>query len=297
MVGGNFIKKRVLFIVNPVSGAGKQGRIELLLSEKLDIGKFDYRVVYTERPGHATELSRMAAAEGTDIVVAVGGDGTVNETAAGLIGMQTAMGIIPAGSGNGLSRHLHIPMKISGAIEVINRDKIVSIDTATLNDQVFVNVAGVGFDALVARKFAKAGKRGFATYFRITAHEYKDYKPRKYVLTIDGKVIKRRALLVSFANSSQFGNNTSIDSNASLDDGLIDVCIVGKVPFWKTGFLAPLLFIGKFDQTRYVEIIRAKEVQLVRKKGKSIHLDGDPKKMGKSLTMKINPLSLKVLGP
>jgi len=290
-------KYQALFIVNPVSGAGKQGRVEKLLSDKLDHQRYDYRVVYTEKPGHATELSRMAAAEGMDVVVAVGGDGTVNETAAGLIGSATAMGILPAGSGNGLSRHLHIPMRLSGAIAVINRAKIVKIDTATLNDQVFVNVAGVGFDALVARKFAKAGKRGFATYFRITANAYKGYKPRKYVLTIDGKEYKRRALFVSFANSSQFGNNTSVDSNASLDDGLIDVCIVGKIPFWKTGFLAPLLFIGKFDQTRYVEIIRAKEVQLIRKKGKNAHLDGDPKKMGKALTMKINPLSLKVIAP
>ncbi|MCK9422271.1 MAG: diacylglycerol kinase family lipid kinase [Bacteroidales bacterium] len=290
-------KSRILFIVNPVSGSMKQKGIERLLSERIDKDRFDYRVVYTEGPGHATELSRMAAEEGMDFVVAVGGDGTVNETAAGVVGTETAMGIIPTGSGNGLSRHLRISMKVKRAIDIINQAKTIKIDTATLNDQLFVNVAGVGFDAHVAKKFSKAGKRGFSTYFKVTANAYRDYKPRKYTLTIDGKVIKRRALLVSFANSSQFGNNTSIDPNASLDDGFIDVCIVGKIPFWKTGFLAPLLFIRKFDQTRYVEIIRAKEVQLIRKKGKSIHLDGDPKKMGKELTMKINPLSLRVVVP
>ena len=297
MTNGSIDKKRILFIVNPVSGLGKQKGLEWLLSEGIDKDRFVYQVVYTDCQGHATELSRKAAAEGVEMVVAVGGDGTVNETAAGLVGTETAMGIIPAGSGNGLSRHLRIPMKIKQAIDVINQAKTMKIDTATLNDQLFVNVAGVGFDAFVAKKFSKAGKRGFSTYFRITANAYRDYKPRKYIMNIDGVEITRRALLVSFANSSQFGNNTSIDPGAAVDDGFIDVCIVGKVPFWKTGFLAPLLFIKKFDQTRYVEIIRAKEVHLIRKKGKSIHLDGDPKKMGKELTMKINPLSLKVVVP
>ncbi|MEI7982745.1 MAG: diacylglycerol kinase family protein [Bacteroidota bacterium] len=297
MTNGSIDKKRILFIVNPVSGLGKQKELEGLLSERIDKDRFVYQVVYTDCQGHATELSRKAAAEGVEMVVAVGGDGTVNETAAGLVGTETAMGIIPAGSGNGLSRHLRIPMKIKQAIDVINQAKTMKIDTATLNDQLFVNVAGVGFDAFVAKKFSKAGKRGFSTYFRITANAYRDYKPRKYIMNIDGVEITRRALLVSFANSSQFGNNTSIDPGAAVDDGFIDVCIVGKVPFWKTGFLAPLLFIKKFDQTRYVEIIRAKEVHLIRKKGKSIHLDGDPKKMGKELTMKINPLSLKVVVP
>ncbi|MCK9205271.1 MAG: diacylglycerol kinase family lipid kinase [Bacteroidales bacterium] len=289
--------QRILFIVNPISGIGKQKGIEGALEQGIDKARFDYQVVYTEKPGHATELSRKAAEEGMDIVVAVGGDGTVNETATGLVGAETALGIIPTGSGNGLARHLGIPMKIKQAVEIINQAKTMKIDTATLNDQVFVNVAGVGFDAYIARKFASSGKRGFSTYFKVTANAYKDYKPHKYTLTIDGKVVRRRALLISFANSSQFGNNASIDPKASLDDGFIDVCIVRKIPFWKTGFLAPLLFIKKFDQTRYEEIIPAKEAHLIWKKGKSIHVDGDPKKMGKELVMKVNPLSLKVVTP
>jgi diacylglycerol kinase family enzyme len=188
-------------------------------------------------------------------------------------------------------------MNIKRSIGIINRRNILKIDTATINDQLFVNVAGVGFDASVAKKFATAGKRGFSTYLRITAGSYKNYEPKQYKLVIDGKVFKRRALLISFANSSQFGNNTSIDPAASITDGYIDVCIVGKMPFWKTFFLGPLLFLKKFDQTRYIEIIRAKEVVLSREKGKSIHLDGDPKIMGKELVMKINPLSLNVIAP
>ncbi|MEI6173876.1 MAG: diacylglycerol kinase family protein [Bacteroidota bacterium] len=290
-------KKQILFIINPISGVGKLKGVEHIISERLDNSLFDSSIVYTNAPGHATEISRKAAADGMDIVVAVGGDGTVNETAAGLVGTETTLAIIPKGSGNGLARHLKIPMNVKGAIDAINKGKCLKIDTATINDQLFVNLAGVGFDASVAKKFASAGKRGFSTYLRITTSSYRNYEPKQYTLVIDGKVIKRRALLISFANSNQFGNNTSIDPTASVNDGYIDVCIVGKMPYWKAVLLAPLLFLKKFDQTRYIEIIRAKEVVLRRKKGKSIHLDGDPKIMGKELTMRINPLSLNVIVP
>jgi YegS/Rv2252/BmrU family lipid kinase len=289
--------QRILFIVNPVSGIGKQRGVEKLISERIDKARFEAEVVYTKEPGHATEISRQAAADGVDIVVAVGGDGTVNETAAGLVGTATALAIIPSGSGNGLARHLKIPMNLKRAIDVIGQGRRMKIDTATINDQLFVNVAGIGFDASVAKKFAVAGKRGFSTYLRITTSSYMNYEPKQYSLIIDGKVVKRRALLISFANSSQFGNNTSIDPAASINDGYIDVCIMGKIPWWKAFFLAPLLFLKKFDQTKYIEIIRAKEVTVKRKKGKNVHLDGDPKLMGKELTMKINPLSLNVIVP
>lgn len=283
--------------MNPTSGIGKQKGVEKLIEDRLDKNRIHHSIVYTTAAGDATVISRKAAADGIGIVAAVGGDGTVNETAAGLVGTGTALAIVPAGSGNGLARHLKIPMNIKRAIEIINTGQILKIDTATINDQLFVNVAGVGFDAAIARKFALAGKRGFSTYLRITTNSYKDYEPKQYSLVVDGKVIKRRALLISFANSSQFGNNTSIDPAASINDGYIDVCIVGKMPYWKAVLYTPLLFLKKFDRTKYVEIIRAKEVVLKRKKGKNVHLDGDPKTMGNVLTMKINPLSLNVIVP
>ena len=289
--------QRILFIVNPISGIGKQKGVERLIEDRLDKTRFTPSISYTDAPGDASVISRKAADDGVQIVVAVGGDGTVNETAAGLVDTKTALAIVPAGSGNGLARHLKIPMNLKRAIDIINQGKILKIDTASINDQLFVNVAGVGFDASVAKKFAAAGTRGFSTYLRITTNSYKNYEPKQYSMIVDGKVIKRRALLISFANSSQFGNNTSIDPSASVNDGYIDVCIVGKMPYWKAIFLAPLLFFKKFDQTKYIEIIHAKEVVLKRKKGKSIHLDGDPKTMGNELTMKINALSLNVIVP
>jgi len=289
--------KKIIFIVNPISGVGKQKGIEKLIEKHLDVSGFDYSIIYTEKPGDAVVISKDAADHGMDAVIVVGGDGTVNETAQGLTGSETALGIIPTGSGNGLSRHLKIPMNTVKAIRILNNFRTAKIDTATLNDNLFVSVAGVGFDAKVAKEFAKPGKRGFGKYFNIATTAYANYKPRKYRMVIDGQEITRKALMISFANSSQFGNNTSIDPNAKIDDGYIDVCIVRKVPYWKTIFLAPLLFMKKFDRTSYVEIIRAKEVELVRKKGKSGHLDGDPFVAGKNVHLKIQPLSLKVIIP
>ena len=289
--------KKILFIVNPISGKGKQRQIEALITRYLDHRLYDHTIQYTTGPGDATTIARQAASDRYDVVVAVGGDGTVNEVTAGLVGSETALAIIPAGSGNGLSRHLKIPLNGVRALEVINRLKTLKIDTATIDDNIFVNIAGIGFDATIAKKFGDAGTRGFATYFKVTTRSYLNYKPKKYILTIDGKKIKRRALMVTFANSSQFGNNASIDPGASVSDGYIDVCILRKIPFFKVPFLAPLLFMRKFDRTRYVEIIRAKEVVLRQKRKRVIHVDGDTRKAGKEFTMKIVPLSLNVVVP
>jgi len=290
-------KRVILFIINPISGIGKQKNIEELIRDNIDASSYEYQVKFTKGPGHGTELAKEAVASGVNVVVAIGGDGTVNEIGQALVGSSTALGIIPTGSGNGLARHLKIPFQFKKAIEVINHFKIRKIDTATINDQVFLSIAGVGYDAFVAKKFADAPKRGFFTYFRIVSNEYSQYRPRKYILEVDGRIIKRRALSITFANSNQFGNNTSIDPNAKLDDGLIDVCVVRRVPLWLVPLYVPALFFKTFHKTQYMEIIRAKKAVVTRKKGKTIHLDGDPSQTGKVLEMRVNPLSLNIIVP
>ncbi len=289
--------EKILFIVNPVSGSGRQKRIGGLIERYLDKSRYQSRIHFTERKGHAIELAKAAVAEGVTVVVAVGGDGTVNEVGQGLVGSKTALAIIPTGSGNGLARHLKIPRNFRKALGIINQGKRYTIDTATLNGSFFVNVAGVGFDAHVARKFEKTTQRGFLSYFSISTSAYTRYRPKKYTITVDGNVFIRRALMVSFANSSQFGNNTTIAPKATLDDGLIDVCILRKLPFWKITLLSPLVFTKQFDKTPYLEIIQGKEVTVTRKKGKYIHLDGDPVKEGRSFAVKVHPLSLQVIVP
>ena len=289
--------RNILFIINPISGTGKQRKVELAIEKNLDKANLTFRILYTDAPGKATELCKEAVAQGMDAVIAVGGDGTVNEIGQALVGTGTALGIIPTGSGNGLARHLKIPFNKAKAVQVINQFKVRKIDTATINDKVFLSIAGIGYDAFVAKKFAKAPKRGFFSYFRIVSGEYAGYRPKKYVLEVDGQTITRRALLIAFANSNQFGNNTSIDPNATIDDGFIDICILRRIPLLIIPFYAPLLFTKMFHKTHYIEIIRAREATITRKKGKTMHFDGDPVAIGKRLEMKINPLSLNIIIP
>lgn len=289
-------KIKALFIVNPFSGIGRHKAIERHLKHRLDHDRFDYELVYTEHPRHASELSSKAVKNNVGLVVAVGGDGTVNETATPLVGSAVSMGIIPSGSGNGLARHLKIPMETDRAIRLLNAMNTRKIDTVEVNDQFFLSIAGVGFDAFVARKIAGKKKRGFFKYFQIAVSEYLRYRPKKFSMVVDGKKVKRKALFISFANSDQFGYNTSIAPHAKVDDGMIDICIMKKVPLWKTIFLLPLLFTGKIYRSPYIEIIRAREVDLKQKK-KRINLDGESVKMSKKIHIKVVPRSLEVVVP
>lgn len=289
-------KISILFIVNPFSGLGGKKQIEYHLEKKLDLHKFDFKVSYTEYPQHATKLSEEAIKNRFRVIVAVGGDGTVNETARPIIGTDILLGIIPSGSGNGLARHLQISGDIDKAIRIINLCQTRKIDTVEINDQVFLSIAGVGFDAHVAEKFAQQSQRGFLGYAKVALREYFQYRPKKFKLVIDGKRMYREALFISFANTDQFGYNTSISPNASIDDGMIDVCIAKKTALWKTILWAPFLLAKKIDKTPYVEIIRARELD-IRQKKKTINLDGEPVKVGKRLHIHVIPASLNVIVP
>jgi YegS/Rv2252/BmrU family lipid kinase len=214
-----------------------------------------------------------------------------------MFGSSAVLGLVPAGSGNGLAHHLNIPVDIPASLEVINKAEEKIIDTCSVNGELFVSIAGVGFDALVAKKFAETKRRGFLSYLNIVTNEYTWYRPRKYKLNIDGKIYKREALFVSFANTNQFGYNTIISPDASIEDGLIDVCIMKKVPLLLAPGIIGLLLTRKIDSSGYVEIIRAKEVSFTRRKNRPVNIDGEPVKLTPELTVKVNPASLRVLVP
>jgi diacylglycerol kinase (ATP) len=293
----NNLKKKIRFIINPISGVSRKKVIEEEIKENIDTAKYDYEIVYTKAANHATELSREAAEKNYDVVVAVGGDGSLNEVSKGLIGTRTVLGIIPAGSGNGFARHMKIPFHTVNAMKVINDGNSVRIDTIKINNETFISIAGVGFDALVAKKYAKAGKRGFWSYLKIITQEYVTYKPKKYILEIDGKKIEKKALLIAFANSSQFGYNTSIAPDADMQDGLLDVCIFEKAPLLETPFITNLLFMKQIDKIKYVEIIKGRNITVKRKRNKIVNIDGEPAKVGKDLTISVIPMSLNVIVP
>ena len=292
------MKKNLLFIVNPISGIGKQKKIEELLKETIDHTLIDYTVRYTERIHHGKELAIEAVGQGCfDAIVAVGGDGSVNDVVSGMVGSNLTLGIIPCGSGNGLARNLKIPLTPTHAIEALNHYKVAEIDTIFLNDRVVTSIAGIGFDARVARRMKQTKVRGLQAYAKIILTDYPTYKEHTYKLNIDGNEIERKAWFISFANSNQFGYNTAIAPLAKLDDGLIDVCIVDRIPLLHLPLTAPLLYLNHFELSQHVEYFKAHEVTVYNNKERWVNLDGEGERVGEELHFYNVRKSLKVLVP
>lgn len=277
------MKKKVLFIMNPISGtAGKKlilEHIEQLLSRE----RFDWTVAATQYAGHASVLTREAVEQGTDIVVAIGGDGTVNEVARSLIHTPAALGIIPCGSGNGLARHLEIPLEPRKAIEVLNRCIIREMDYGKINGQPFFCTCGVGFDAFVSFKFAMAGKRGLLTYLENTLREGLRYKPDTYEIEDEEGIHKLKAFLIACANASQYGNNAYIAPQASMSDGLLDVTVMEPFTVLDAPQIAFQLFNKTITQNSHIKTFRTRKLCIRREKPGVIHYDGEPVMTGRDI--------------
>jgi len=290
-------KSNILFIINPISGGKDKLKIPALIDAHLDRSKFNANYSFTEYVGHASEIAEEAASKNFDIIVAVGGDGTINEIASKVMQHHKILGVLPFGSGNGLSRFLKIPMNTAKAIRVINDLNVSLIDTATFNQKSFFNMAGMGFDAHISSVFAGNKSRGLSGYVKLGLKEMLNYKAQEYRIEIDGKEYLRTAFVVSIANSSQYGNNAHIAPKASITDGLLDVCIVKAFPLYQITLLAYHMLRGSTDQSSLVEIIRGKEIRISRVADDAIHIDGEPYFMGKEIEVSIVPLSLNIITP
>lgn len=291
---GEQMKKRILFIINPVSGIGKKKILEGLINAHIDPALFDFEILYTQYGGHAAEISKKASRK-YDAVCAIGGDGTVNEVASGLRGGTAALAIIPAGSGNGLARHLKIPMNTKKAVRVINLFRIRKIDTISANGKQCVNVCGVGFDGHISHLYAGIKKRGFLSYVKLSFRELIGYVPQEYTVKINGKTYKRRSFFISFANSSQFGNEVVISPDSRVDDGVFEVCLASPFSLFAIPYIAVMVFSRRINRTKYVEIISGKKAEIVHDSDMYGHIDGDPADFGKRLKIEINPGSLEVV--
>jgi len=289
-------KEKIVFIVNPVSGTGKRDHALNLIRKNLD-DRYEYKIVTTKFAGEATEIVNAYHKQGYFKVVAVGGDGTVNEVAKAVAGTAIEMGILPTGSGNGLARHLHIPMNIAKALEVINSAKVINIDNGLINNHVFFCTSGVGFDALIGNRFAEAGTRGLSTYAKITTKEYFAFKEQQYTIIANGKTLERSAFMVTFANASQYGNNAFIAPQADASDGMMDIVIVRKFPIYVAPIFALRMFTKLINGSKYVETIRAKEAILYRKEAGYVHYDGEPGSMGAELKISIVHASVRMMVP
>ncbi len=287
--------KHITFIVNPISGTQDKEDIPLLIDKMLDHQRFEYEVLFTQYAGHAAELAEACATEGKDIVVAVGGDGTVNEVARSLVHRQTALGIIPCGSGNGLARHLCIPMDITKAIDIINHCQIEAFDYGVINDQPFFCTCGMGFDAFISLKFAEAGKRGPVTYVENVLKEGLKYKPETYQIVDDSGTNNHKAFLIACANASQYGNNAYIAPGATMKDGKMDVIIMEPFDALDAPQMAADLFMKTLGNNSKIKTFRTDHLKIRRQEPGAIHYDGDPIMTDTEIDVHIEHLGIRIV--
>ena len=282
---------KIRFIINPMSGTGKQRGIEQCIAKHLE----NYEIFYTKKAGDASRLSKEAVNNNIAAVIAVGGDGTVNECLSGLVNTKTALGVIPCGSGNGFAYHIGMKRKIEQAIIQLKDTRIEQIDSCSANGAPFINVSGIGFDAHIANLFNGLKERGFINYVRLILKEL-SYKPQKYTLRYNETQKKVSAYLIAFANASQYGNDARISPMADIKDGLLDFVIVKNFPKWRIPLFLFKIVTGKAHLSRYVEIIRSKSMQ-INADNTLLHLDGEPYKADNPVKIKLIPKSLKILIP
>ena len=287
-------KLHITFIVNPISGTHSKDEIPGLIDKLLDHELFDYDIQFTEYAGHAAELACQCAEHGDDIAVAVGGDGTVNEVARSLVHTNTALGIIPCGSGNGLARHLCIPMDTAKAISIINSCQIETSDYGVINELPFFCTCGMGFDAFISLKFAESGKRGPITYVENVLKEGLKYKPETYEITDDSGTRHYKAFLIACANASQYGNNAYIAPGATMKDGEMDVIIMEPFDTLEAPQIAADLFMKTLGNNSKIKTFRTKSLIIRRKEPGAIHYDGDPIMTGTEIDVHIEHLGIRI---
>ena len=289
------MKKRILFIINPVAGVKRKDKIPPLINKYLNHDMFDYEVIYTESRGHATEIAQQAAKDGFDVVAVAGGDGSVNEAAKGLMGTNTCLAIIPSGSGNGLARHLGYSINIKSTLQIINHYHVRKIDVCKINDEYFFSLIGIGFDAFVAKVFSREETRGFMTYAWSAIKSLGSFDSFEFQLDSKEKNIQGKAFMINVCNSNQYGYNVKVAPDANLSDGLMDVIIVDDIPKWQV----PLAVLQVFTQTHMVnphfKAFKTNALTIVSPNYSYLQIDGETVPKDKDFTISIIPQALNVL--
>jgi YegS/Rv2252/BmrU family lipid kinase len=289
--------KRIVFIVNPKAGTNLQKHIQTSVDRHLDHRNFIYGIWHTEKAGHASELAQKAREEGYDIVVAVGGDGSINEVASALLHSNTVLGIIPAGSGNGLAMHLGYGRDIDKAIRKLNTATVKTIDCGSLNGKPFVNLAGIGFDGFVAKQMKGSNWRGFLPYFIKSVKAGLTYTPRVCTIETEGRTITKKCFVITVANGPMYGYRFQIAPDALLDDGLFSVVIFKDVSRWQYFAAIPASLKGRIYEAGFVEHFTAKRIKVASESRNFVHIDGESIELEGDLEFEMLPKALKVLVP
>lgn len=288
--------RKALFIVNKHAGLGYQSKLEGRIIDTCEKNDVSCTIEFTKGRGHAIELAKDAKVHGYGQVIAVGGDGTSNEVAQGLIHGDIPMGIVPRGSGNGLARHLGIALKTPDAIAQIFESKILAMDVFRVNGKLSLNVSGLGFDGHVTNQFGIKSTRGLLGYVMLTVKEFLKFQEFSTEIITDKGSYNREAFIIAIANSSQYGNNAKIAPSASVCDGLLDVNIMKKIPFYRLDFLYSF-FAGHLDQSSFCEIMETSSVQFRTKYPVAYHVDGEPCGVNDTFKIELIPGALQILIP
>lgn len=290
--------RSILVIINPIAGVRPKNEIPELVREVFaDVESFDVDIRFTEYAGHASVLAKEAVTKGLDTVVAIGGDGTINETGRSLVGSNVKFGIVPMGSGNGLARHAQIPLDIRRALECIRDGHSEKIDYGTVNDHIFFCTAGIGFDARVSAKFAEIGSRGPINYVKSFMAILGDYKPATYDIFTDDGEVKEQAFLIAIGNASQWGNNAYITPHASMQDGLLDVTLVKPFPIIQVPHMALQLFTRQLDTNSNTLSFRSSHIRIIMPQQDVVHVDGEPMLMDGELEIQTHAGQLSIICP
>lgn len=284
-------------IINPISGTRSKAGLDRMVIDSLSPLGWEVEVVYTKGHGDATRLALSAIEKKCDAVLAAGGDGTINETAAALCGTGVVLGILPCGSGNGLARHLGIPIDLREGLKVIHEGHPTDIDYATVNDRKFFCTCGVGFDAAVSAAFARKKTRGKFTYIQSTFETYANYEPEFYTIRANGKKLTEKAFLVAVCNASQYGNNAYIAPSASINDGLLDVTIIHAGNTLSTALVGVDMMTGMIERNMLIQTFRTDNIIIERERRGPSHLDGEPLEMDDCLDIRCHHNGLRVFTP
>ncbi|SNR59236.1 MULTISPECIES: diacylglycerol/lipid kinase family protein [Hymenobacter] len=286
---------RICFILNPTSGTNRTQDVPALLTRYATAAGATFEVRLTQHAGHAEALAWQAAQQGFRVVVAVGGDGTVNEVARGLLGTEAALGIVPRGSGNGLARHLRLPLDLPGAVARACAPTFQRIDVGRINGRPFFCTAGLGFDAHVSKMFAQAGTRGLKTYVKISLREYRRYRPTPVQITLNGEqLLDTHCYVLAFANAAQYGNNAYIAPQANIQDGLLDVCLIDQLPFTRALRVGVGLALGTLATSGAAVYHTSRHILVQSAAPLGFHVDGDYVTDATRFEVELTPLALEV---
>jgi len=288
------MKNKIWFIINPISGVRRKDDIPSLIDDHLNHDKFDFEIKFTQYKGHGLELATEAVKQKVDIVCAVGGDGSVHEVGTGLIGSTVKLAIIPIGSGNGLARHMNIPLTVSKAIQCINDQEEIQMDTVLVNDTPFIGFGGYGLDAVIAQKFDQDKKRGFRTYVKHVFREFFKYNPINISIDTNGQIKKMPVVMCTIANTSEFGNGFVVSPKSDATDGKIELFLLKPFSFWRTPALIYKFFTKKSHQSQFAEVISFEKAK-INLSQQIAHYDGEPVDVRSELNVQVVPKSLHIL--